>query len=74
MTKTTADIIEELRSFRSKLFGIDIDDESSKPDLVGILDEYRGDHFEPFAEEYVITGYGLEHVRKNTSILTVFSL
>lgn len=63
MTKTTADIIDELRSLRSKLFGIDIDDESSKHDLANILDEYHGDHFEPFAEEYVITGYGLENVR-----------
>lgn len=64
MTKTTLDVLQELRSFRSKLFGIDIDDESSKHELNDILDEFDGDYFEPFAEEYLITGYDIANVSK----------
>lgn len=62
MTKSISGILEELRSFRSKLYEIDIDDQSTKQDLNGILEEFYGDYFEPFAEEYLITGYDIEHV------------
>lgn len=68
MTKTTADIVEELRSFRSRLFEIDADDDEAKLKLEGILDEYRNtdkyteSQFEAFAEEYLITRFDLENV------------
>lgn len=71
MTKTTSDVLEDLRSFRSRLFEIDIDDDDiSKAKLERILDEYQNatkyteNQFDAFAEEYLITRFGLEHVWK----------
>lgn len=68
MTKTTSDVLEELKSFRSRLFEIDIDDDGAKSKLDNILDEYqnadkyKADQFEAFAEEYLITRFGLDNV------------
>lgn len=68
MTKTVSDILEELRTFRSRLFEIDTDDDDEKGKLAGILDEYqnaekyKANQFEAFAEEYLITRFGLENV------------
>lgn len=58
-------IQQELKSFRSKLFQIDADEESSKDELRDILDEYRGDNFEPFAEEYVISRCDIAFVSRD---------
>lgn len=57
-------IQQELKSFRSRLFEIDADEESSKPILRDILDDYRDDNFEPFAEEYLIARYDVAIVSK----------
>lgn len=55
---------QELKAFRSQLFKIDLDEESSKPELNEILDKYQLlNDFEPFAEEYVITRNDIEIVR-----------
>lgn len=62
-------IQQDLKSFRSRLFTIDADDESSKQQLCDILDEYRVDNFEPFAEEYVITRYDITIVCKTSIFL-----
>lgn len=54
---------QELNVFRSQLFKIDLDDESSKQELKEILDKYLPNHFEPFAEEYLIAGLDVDIVR-----------
>lgn len=70
MTKTVADVLDDLKVFRSRLFEIDTDDDSAKSKLDSILDEYQNvnkysaNHFEAFAEEYLITRFGLENVWK----------
>lgn len=66
MTKTTLDIQRELNIFRSRLNAIQSSNDNTK--LEGILDkylnigEYTENQFQVFAEEYLITGYGLEKV------------
>lgn len=54
---------QELKALRSQLFKIDMDDESSKQELKGILDKYLQNHFEAFAEEYLIAGLDIEIVK-----------
>lgn len=54
---------QELKAFRSQLFKIDLDDEGSKQELKEILDKYLTNHFEPFAEEYLIAGLDADIVR-----------
>lgn len=55
---------QELKAFRSQLFKIDVDDESSKQELKEILDKYLPNHFEAFAEEYLIAGLDTDIVRE----------
>lgn len=68
MTKTTSDVLDELKSFRSRLFEIDTDDDGAKTKLDNVLDAYQNadkysaNQFEAFAEEYLITRFGLENV------------
>lgn len=68
MTKTTSDVLDELKLFRSRLFEIDTDDDGAKTKLDNILDEYKNadkynaPQFEAFAEEYMITRFGLDNV------------
>lgn len=60
---------QELKSFRSQLFKIDLDDEGSKQELKKILDKYLQNHFEAFAEEYLIAGLDTDIVRKASDAL-----
>lgn len=55
-------ILQELKAFRSQLFKIDLDEESSKQELQEILNKYLTNRFEPFAEEYLIAGLDIEIV------------
>lgn len=56
-------VYQELKTFRSQLFKIDLDDESSKQELKEILDKYlQNTHFEAFAEEYLIAGLDIDIV------------
>lgn len=70
MTKTTSDVLDELKLFRSRLFEIDTDDDGAKAKLDNILNEYQNadkynaNQFEAFAEEYLITRFGLDNVWK----------
>lgn len=67
MEKANLELVQqELKAFRSQLFKIDLDDESSKQDLKEILDKYLQNHFEAFAEEYLIAGLDTEIVRETS--------
>lgn len=64
MAKSDLEVIQqELKAFRSQLFKIDLDEESSKQELREILNKYSSNNFEPFAEEYLIAGLDIEIVR-----------
>lgn len=64
MEKSNLEIIQqELKAFRSQIFEIDLDEESSKQKLSEILNKYLSNNFEPFAEEYLICGLDVEIVR-----------
>ncbi|XP_031636687.1 transient receptor potential cation channel protein painless-like [Contarinia nasturtii] len=60
MTKRTFDVAQELKTFRSQLFNIDKNDDRLKQKLHGILDKYSGEHFDTFAEEYLIASFDTE--------------
>lgn len=63
MAKSNLELVQqELKTFRSQLFKIDSDDESSKQQLKEILDKYLKNHFEAFAEEYLIAGLDIDIV------------
>lgn len=65
MAKLTPDLLDELKSFRSRLFEIDLDEPSSTDELKTILDEYHDhQHFEAFYEEYLIAGFDVSLVRR----------
>lgn len=59
-------VLQELKSFRSRLFKIDLDEDESRDELPDILDnyidKYQDSNFEPFAEEYLIAGFDVEIV------------
>lgn len=59
-------VLQELKSFRSRLFKIDLDEDESRDELPDILDnyidKYQDSNFEPFAEEYLIAGLDVEIV------------
>ncbi|XP_055299908.1 transient receptor potential cation channel protein painless-like isoform X2 [Sitodiplosis mosellana] len=57
MTKQELDVPYELKSFRTQLFNVDKNDDNLKKTLNALLDKYRGDHFDTFAEEYLIAGF-----------------
>lgn len=61
-TPIAFNVFEELRSFRSRLFRIDLDTPTSCDELKGILDEYHDHHFEAFFEEYLIAGFNVTFV------------
>lgn len=64
-TLTTTNLLEELKSFRSQIFEIDLDEQCSHEQLKGILDAYyHDDHFEVFCEEYLIAGFDIDLVRR----------
>lgn len=63
MEKLTLSLLEELKSFRSRLFEIDLDEPCSLEELKVILDDYHDNHFEVFCEEYLIAGFDLALVR-----------
>lgn len=67
MTKLTTKLAEELKSFRSRLYEIDLDEPRSDAELNVILDAYIDNHFEVFCEEYVIAGFDVALVRKSNS-------
>lgn len=62
MTKRTLDISQQLKIFRSQLFNIDKNDDNLQRILNELLDKHRADHFDAFAEEYVIAGFDVELV------------
>lgn len=64
MATSNVDILQrELKAFRSQLFEIDLDEESSRLELAEILNKYQSsDNFESFAEEYMIAGLEIEIV------------
>lgn len=65
MTNTNVAIIsQKLRSFRSRLFEIGLDEENSREELSDIFDEYQELNLEPFVEEFLIAGFETEIVRK----------
>lgn len=53
---------QELKVFRSQLFKIDLDEDSSKQEIKEILDKYLPHQFEPFAEEFLIAGLDVDIV------------
>lgn len=63
---TEHSLFNELKTFRSRLFEIDLEEPSSHADLKVILDEYHDNHFEVFSEEYLIAGFDIALVRKPT--------
>lgn len=64
MAKLNLEIVQQdLKAFRSQLFKIDLDEESSIQELKEILDKHLSNHFEPFAEEYLIAGLDIDLVR-----------
>lgn len=65
MTTSTFNLLEELKSFQSRLFEIDLDESTSQEQLKVILNDYiHHNHFEVFCEEYVIAGFDVALVRK----------
>lgn len=64
-------IREQLKSFRRRLYLLPVEQSTSQDQLKDILDEYRGNYFEPFAEEYVIAGFDVTFVC-NINILDRF--
>ncbi|XP_037045498.1 transient receptor potential cation channel protein painless-like [Bradysia coprophila] len=63
---TESNVLNDLKSFRSKLFEIDLDEPCSQADLKGILDEYLDHHFEVFCEEYLIAGFDVTLLNDKT--------
>lgn len=62
MTKKQLDVPQQLKVFRSQLFNIDKNDDNLQQILNELLDKHSGDHFDAFAEEYVIAGFDVELV------------
>lgn len=54
---------QELKSFRSQLFEIGLDEDNSRDKLQNIFDEYENKTIEPFVEEFLIAGFDVEIVR-----------
>lgn len=64
MTKSTENFLEELKTFQSRLYAIDLDEPSSSDELKGILDDYIDNkHSEVFCEDYLIAGFDVALVR-----------
>lgn len=55
-------ILQELKTFRSFLFELDLDAEDSIEKLQDVLDKKDEIYFEPFAEEISIAGVDVEMV------------
>lgn len=65
MTTSPFNLLEELKSYQSRLFEIDLDEPTSIEELKVILNKYiNHNHFEVFCEDYVIAGFDVALVRK----------
>lgn len=65
LAKSTMNLLEELKSFQSRLYQIDLDEPDSHDEIKVILDEYiHDDHFEVFCEDYLIAGFDVDLVRR----------
>lgn len=75
MTEVDLDAVRrDLESFRSQLFKTDAEDDSTKEEIKGILDKYQGEHFQAFAEEYLITGFDLALVSTGNFFVELIAL